>query len=1053
MNRIPISLFVVAVLYANVLAAEPPFPVAVPKDQPVAARAGKVISVTDFGVKPDSKLDAVMGVRSAIEACRKEAAATLVFPKGRYDFWPEQSEQIEYFESNTTANNPKICPVVLKELRNLTIEGNGSQFVCHGRMQPITLEECAGVTVRNLDIDWDIPFVAQARIVEVEADSIKIKINPMESPYDVENGKIVFRGEGWKSQWWGCMEFDAHTRIIPQGSGDAPLGSNWDKYTAQDQGDGLVKLSYAFERKPKPGSVLIMRHSARDHAGVFIFNCKDTVLENCNLFAAAGLGILAQFSENVTLLRTNVTPNFAKGRYQCGHADGFQVSNCRGQIVVDGCKFQGLMDDPINVHGTSVKIVAQRDSTHLVCRFMEGMSTGMTWGRPGERVGFIDHASMATIGQGTIKSYTRIDRDNFEVELAAAVPDQLAVGNALENLTWAPDFTVRDTLFGSCRARGLLVSTPGKVVIENNDFVSSGAAILIAGDANHWYESGAVSNVLIRGNRFHPSCLTSWFEFGEGIISICPIIPKLDPDRPFHRNIGIEGNQFDGFDYPVLYARSVDGLSFRDNTIRHNTLYQPWQGRKSMLTFEGCKAVTITGNRLTDDVLGKNASTVNMDPNEVVVAPGQGIVPPAPVGPVAPVRNAAGRLIPPMGWNSYTGYSIAVTEDELLKNIDFLSERLLPYGYDTVTVDNGWFLSGKGEGVTIKLDAYGRPDSHEHFFPHGLQYTINHAHAKGVKFGIWLLRGINRRAVDENLPVEGTNFHMKDIVDLKSACPWAAKPWWTYGVDMSKPGAQEYYDGLVRKYADMGVDFIKFDDIVPNPVEVDAVVKAIAKCGRRIVLSLSPGDDIKVEHSAAYLKANMVRITSDIWDNRGSLDGAFQRWESLQAYSGAKVGSWLDMDMICFGRLTVTDNGGRDCQFTQDQKRTFMVQRAMAASPLMLGGVLYTMDDFSMGLFTHPDILECDHNGVIGCLVHRAGKLDVWNTAGRENTHSGWIGIFNRDTKATIVTLGLKDLGLNAGGKYALRDLWTKMPLPVSDDYRFEIPADSVAFLSYRQAE
>ena len=159
------------------------------------------------------------------------------------------------------------------------------------------------------------------------------------------------------------------------------------------------------------------------------------------------------------------------------------------------------------------------------------------------------------------------------------------------------------------------------------------------------------------------------------------------------------------------------------------------------------------------------------------------------------------------------------------------------------------------------------------------------------------------------------------------------------------------------------------------------------------------------------------------------------------------------MDMICFGRLTVTDNGGRDCQFTQDQKRTFMVQRAMAASPLMLGGVLYTMDDFSMGLFTHPDILECDHNGVIGCLVHRAGKLDVWNTAGRENTHSGWIGIFNRDTKATIVTLGLKDLGLNAGGKYALRDLWTKMPLPVSDDYRFEIPADSVAFLSYRQAE
>ena len=422
-------------------------------------------------------------------------------------------------------------------------------------------------------------------------------------------------------------------------------------------------------------------------------------------------------------------------------------------------------------------------------------------------------------------------------------------------------------------------------------------------------------------------------------------------------------------------------------------------------------------------------------------------------GPAAPVRNAAGKLVPPMGWNSYTGYSIAVTEAELLKNIDFLSEKLLSYGYDTVTVDNGWFLSGQGEGVSIKLDAYGRPDSHEHFFPHGLKFTIDHAHTKGIKFGIWLLRGINRRAVEENLPVEGTSYHMQDIVNMKSTCPWAAAPWWNYGVDMTKPGAQEYYDGLVRKYADMGVDFIKFDDIVPNPIEVDAVVKAIAKCGRQIVLSLSPGDDIKIEHSAAYMKANMVRITSDIWDNRGSLEGAFRRWENMQAYDGPTVGSWLDMDMICFGRLTVTDKGGRDCQFTPNQKRTFMVQRAMASSPLMLGGVLYSMDDFSMSLFTHPDILRCDQNGVIGQLVHRDGKTDVWETPEHGNDKNGWIGIFNRDDKPVTVEMALKDLGLNADGKYVLTDLWTKTKLPAASQPRFEIPADGVAFLSYQKAD
>jgi hypothetical protein len=416
---------------------------------------------------------------------------------------------------------------------------------------------------------------------------------------------------------------------------------------------------------------------------------------------------------------------------------------------------------------------------------------------------------------------------------------------------------------------------------------------------------------------------------------------------------------------------------------------------------------------------------------------------------------ATKHFSPPMGWNSYTGYSIAVTEAELLKNIDFLSERLLRYGYDTVTVDNGWFLSGQGEGVAMALDAYGRPESHPHFFPHGLKYTIDYAHKKGVKFGIWLLRGINRRAVEENLPVEGTKYRMRNIVNMKSMCPWAAAPWWNYGVDMTKPGAQQYYDGLVKKYADVGVDFIKFDDIVPNPEEVDAVARAIKKCGRPIVLSLSPGDEIKVEHSDAYKKANMVRITSDIWDNKGSLETTFHRWEAMQAYDGPRANSWLDMDMVCFGRLYVVNNdGGWECKFTRDQKRTFMVQRALAASPLMLGGVLYRMDDFSMSLFTHPGILKCNQNGVIGRLAHRNGKLDVWKTPERGNEDNGWIGLFNRDGgKNMSVELSTRDLGLNPERSYVFKNLWTTEVFPGAAEHVFEIPADGVAFLRYERVE
>ena len=436
----------------------------------------------------------------------------------------------------------------------------------------------------------------------------------------------------------------------------------------------------------------------------------------------------------------------------------------------------------------------------------------------------------------------------------------------------------------------------------------------------------------------------------------------------------------------------------------------------------------------------------------VLVAPGENSLPAAEGR--ASTDRAAAHPTPPMGWNSYTGYSIAVTEEELLKNIDFLAEHLREYGYDTVTVDNGWFLSGKGKGITIKLDEYGRPEAHPHFFPRGLKYVADYAHKRGIKFGIWLLRGINRRAVEENLPVEGTTYRMQDIVDKKSYCGWAVKPWWNFGVDMSKPGAQEYYDGLIQKYADLGIDFIKFDDMVPSPEEVEAVAKAIEKCDRPITLSLSPGDHINVEHSDAYKRADMVRITSDIWDNRGSLETTFRRWEAMQDYTGPEVGSFLDMDMICFGRLyLVNDQGGWDCKFTEDQKRTFMAQRALAASPLMLGGVLYRMDDFSLGLFKHPGILACNRNAVIGKLVHRDGKLDVWRTPHRRRADCGWIGVFNRDAQQPMtVEVNNEQLGLVAGTEYALKDLWADADLPVAATHSFTIPADGVAFLWYEPA-
>jgi hypothetical protein len=278
------------------------------------------------------------------------------------------------------------------------------------------------------------------------------------------------------------------------------------------------------------------------------------------------------------------------------------------------------MDDPINVHGTSVRIIEILSSNKIRCKFVHHQSIGMEWGFKGDKIGYIENESMATVSTGTLVSFTKIDNELFDLVFNEEIPKGIVAGDALENLTWTPSVNITGSRFKSCRARGILISTPGKVVIENNIFESSGSAILIAGDANYWYESGGVTDVLIKNNKFLDPCMSSMYQFCEGIISIYPEIPKPEPDKPFHRNIRIEGNEFHPFDFPVLYARSVSGLSFAGNTIIRSHLFNPFHSGKSGLTFDACTGVKISGNSFSGEVLGKTVEINNMKKSSVVLS-------------------------------------------------------------------------------------------------------------------------------------------------------------------------------------------------------------------------------------------------------------------------------------------------------------------------------------------------------------------------------------------------------------------------------------------------
>lgn len=583
----------------------------------LASTKRDTISIESLGLKPDSRENAVPYVKKAIDMCLNKTNPVLVFPKGRYDFWPQHCIERDYFESNTTDNNPKRLAIFIERMEEFTLDGLGSIFIFHDRMQPFTVDNSQSITIQNVSIDWDIPLTAQARVSNVTPDYIELNINAYESPYIIENNKLVFIGEGWKSPWSSTIEFDAETETISPQSGDQCLGKDWQKYRAEEIKTGVVRVYYPFKRKPEINNWLVLRHSARDHAGIFIVDSKNVHLNNINMYHCAGLGVLSQFSENLYFSKVNCVPNKSKGRILAGHDDGLHFSNCKGQIDINDCKFHALMDDPINVHGTAVKIVEKVSSKKLRCKFMHSQSVGLNWARKGDLIGLLNHNTMHTVGKIKVTTFKKIDAETIEIEFEETIPSTIMLGDALENITWSPDVAINNCFFGSCRARGILVSTPGKVLIENNIFESSGSAILIAGDANYWYETGAVKDVLIKDNIFRSYCLTSMYQFCEAVISICPEIPTADLDLPYHRNIIMTNNEFDLFDYPIVYAFSVQGLEFSNNTLKRSFKFKPWHVRKAGLTFDSCSQIKIYNNKTIGDILGVNIALFKTSKEEL----------------------------------------------------------------------------------------------------------------------------------------------------------------------------------------------------------------------------------------------------------------------------------------------------------------------------------------------------------------------------------------------------------------------------------------------------
>jgi hypothetical protein len=382
---------------------------------------------------------------------------------------------------------------------------------------------------------------------------------------------------------------------------------------------------------------------------------------------------------------------------------------------------------------------------------------------------------------------------------------------------------------------------------------------------------------------------------------------------------------------------------------------------------------------------------------------------------------------PPMGWNSWDSFAATINEDQARGNAAVMAEKLLPHGYDVFTVDIQWYEPGaKGfeyrVGVELAMDANGRLLPATNRFPSavdgkGFKPLADHIHGLGLKFGIHLMRGVPRLAADRNLPILGTSYRCGDIADRVNICPWNGD---MYGIDMTKPGAQAYYDSVFALIASWDVDFVKVDDLSRpyhrNEPEIEAIRRAIDASGRPMILSLSPGETPLTAAAHVADHANMWRVSDDFWDEWPLLLSQFTRLANWAPH--VREGAWPDADMLPLGLLAL---GERRTRFTPDEQRTLMTLWSIARSPLIMGGDLRAMDDATLALLTNDEMIAVDQHGAAARQIVRDGARVVW-TSRDSRTGDTNLALFNTGDAPAAIAVSRTELSL--AHPVHIRDLW-----------------------------
>ncbi|WP_406379596.1 DUF1349 domain-containing protein [Streptomyces sp. NBC_01618] len=548
--------------------------------------AETVVDVTDFGADPTGKQDSAAAVAQAMRHAKTLKGPTrILFPHGTYQLYPEQAETRELYLSNTVGANQtyrdKRIGILIEDMRDVTIDGDGSHLQFHGLMSTFVAIRSRNVAVTDFSFDVTAPKVVDAEVTEAGVENghaYRVLSVPPTNGFSVANNHVTWLGETSPATglpYWSGVDKMRYSQTYDPAAqrtwrGANPLFNNVSAMS--DLGGQKLRIDYSTATAPGDrGLVYQMREDTRDTASAVFWESKDITVRGLKARYLHGFGFLGQFSKNITIDGNEFRTDPASGRSTAGFADFVQMSGIKGHVQVTGNIFDGAHDDAINIHGTYVEVTSRpADKKVLTLAYKHPQTAGFPQFHPRDSVEIVDKRTMAPVPGVTAKvvsvdgpSGTDHDKSltSMTVTFDKAIPDTVTAGNfVVENTTYTPTVDISGNTFRNIPTRGVLVTSRKPVVIKDNVFDGMQmSSIFISSDAYQWYESGPVNDVLISHNTFKRPA--------GPVILVEPTNQVVDAAEPVHHNIRVEDNTFQTGDVKLLDAKSVSGITFVRNDV------------------------------------------------------------------------------------------------------------------------------------------------------------------------------------------------------------------------------------------------------------------------------------------------------------------------------------------------------------------------------------------------------------------------------------------------------------------------------------------------------